>query len=250
MHSDSLYEQYHAQTRFKKLGVNSFHADKALAAYDDARAVLDFGCGNGYAVQNMRHAGHEWFGIEYSRAAYEKHLQQHPWFFVGEMDQFADRQFDMIYSTEVLEHIPESTVDDVIAHLCRVAERYLFLTISLRPSSDNNRYHCTLQSRPWWETRFTRHGWQIDRPVIDCFQKRTLKSTRRILSRWSRLGPACREFAKNPPYELHGEGQFWFFAFRRQGVPARPLPRPTVSYYRRHIVPQLRNLLGLDRRAA
>lgn len=152
----SLYEQYHECCPFGgggEFGGSTFLGDKALIAYPAAQRVLDFGCGSGYAVKQMRARGKEWFGIEVSEAAYKKHLNE-PFFFLGDLSQFADQSFDMIYSTEVLEHIPEPEVLEVIGHICRVAGRYVFVTISLRPSSNNNRYHCTLRPRSWWEEQF------------------------------------------------------------------------------------------------
>lgn len=244
MSTVALYQEYHASERFENLGADTFHGDKAVAAYPEATSALDFGCGNGHAVRKMRAEGREWFGLEYSQAAYDKFLRE-PYFFVGEAAQFEDRQFDLLYSTEVLEHVPESEVNETIAQLCRVTARYMFLTISLRPSADNNRYHCTLRPRAWWEERFCRHGWVVDRKVVRAFQKTTLRSTRKILSRWSKLGPDCEAFAKNPPFELFGETQFWFFAFRREFIPASEPPKPTVSLYRRRVVPVLRKALGM-----
>ena len=75
MTSESLYEVYHAACPFPHFGCDSFHADKAIAAYDDAKSVLDFGCGNGYAVKQMQSDGLNWIGVEVSQTAYEKHLQ-------------------------------------------------------------------------------------------------------------------------------------------------------------------------------
>lgn len=240
-----LYEQYHRQCPFQDFGESTFLGDQALAAYSDAGTALDFGCGNGLAVRRMREAGHDWYGLEYSEAAYEQYLGGPP-FFVGETSQFGDGQFDLAYSTEVLEHIPAEMVPDVIADLCRVTKRYMFLTISLRPSSDNNRYHCTLRPRAWWEAHFERSGFVVDRPVVERFQKVSLKSTRQILAKWAHLGPACQSFADNPPYELFGESQFWFFAFRRRGVPPAPLPKWSQSPVKRRIVLGLRGWLRLD----
>jgi SAM-dependent methyltransferase len=207
--------------------------------------VLDFGCGNGYAVKRMREQGKEWYGLEYSETAFAKYLHGPP-FYVGRADQFAGGQFDMVYSTEVLEHVPEELTDEVIAGICRVASKYLFLTISLRPSSDDNRYHCTLRPRAWWERKFVAQGFQVDRTVVDLYQKVSLKSTRQILAKWAHLGPSCRAFAENPPYELHGETQFWYVAFRRPGLPRLPLPASPHSIYRRRIVPWLRRALGRE----
>jgi hypothetical protein len=189
----------------------------------------------------MRARGKEWFGIEISEAAYKKHLNA-PFFFLGDLSQFADQSFDMIYSTEVLEHIPEPEVLEVISQLCRVA-RYAFMTISLRPSSDNNRYHCTLRPRDWWEGQFVARGFEVDHDVVSGFQRKSLKSTRRILRRWAGLGPFPKAFSENPPYELNGETQFWYFAFRRPGERRSWLQRLRLASHRQWMVPLLRSML-------
>ncbi len=242
MASESLYEVYHAACPFPHFGSDSFHGDKAIAAYSNAKSVLDFGCGNGYAVKEMRRKGQPWDGVEISQTAFEQHLNE-PYFHLGTTDQFSDEQFDMTYSTEVLEHVPEDVIDQVTTDICRVTERYIFMTISLRPSSNNNKYHCTLHSRKWWEEKFIRNGFEVDRDVIDCYQRLTMKTTKQIFRKYSCLGPIPASFAENPPYELNGEKEFWFFAFRRAGVPACPLPKPTVPLVKRKVIPVLRKLL-------
>jgi SAM-dependent methyltransferase len=240
-----LYERYHRECPFPAFGQDTFQGENAVAAYRDAATTLDFGCGNGFAVRKMREAGYDWYGLEYSEAAYEQYLDP-SCFFLGDTRQFADSQFDMAYSTEVLEHIPAELVGDIIADLCRVTRRYIFLTISLRPSSDNNKYHCTLRPRVWWEQQFTNCGFEVDRPVVERFQRLSLKSTSQILAKWSHLGPECRKFAENPPYELYGESQFWYFAFRREGVPPPPLPRAKQSPLKKALIRGLRWCWRLD----
>ena len=105
MTSESLYEVYHAACPFPHFGCDSFHADKAIAAYDDAKSVLDFGCGNGYAVKQMQSDGLNWIGVEVSQTAYEKHLQS-PGFYLGTTNQFQDRQFD-VYTIGCIDPCPQ-----------------------------------------------------------------------------------------------------------------------------------------------
>ena len=245
-----LYAEYHANCPFENFGGSTFLGKQALIAFPDAQSTLDFGCGNGVAVRQMRQLGSQWYGLEYSQTAYEKYLQRDACFYVGDTSQFADRQFDLTYSTEVLEHIPADICDQVIEGISRVTARYIFMTISLRPSSDNNRYHCTLRPRSWWESLFTKHGFVRDEDVVRRFQKVSLKSTKKILSKWANLGPDCLAFAQSPPYELHGEEQFWFFAFRRQGVAAPVRDLGKQPFVRRAVIPTLRKWLGLNRQAA
>lgn len=242
-----FYDAYHDHCPFGSCcGSNTFHALKAVQAYPDANRVLDFGCGSGYAVRKMRARRREWLGIELSESAYKQFLHE-PYFYVGTLEQFPDNHCDMVYSTEVFEHIPEDEVDEVICQLSRIVKRCAFLTISLRPSSDNNSYHCTLKPRTWWEEKFASHGFIPDREVVQAFQEVTLKTTSEILQRWSKLGPVCREFAESPPYELFGESQFWYFAFYKQ-----PPQRSVLSRWRLRVkarrwrrICEMRKKLGL-----
>jgi SAM-dependent methyltransferase len=222
-----FYDAYHDHCPFGTCcGANTFHADRAATAYPLAARVLDFGCGSGYAVRRMRQRGREWFGLELSEAAYKQYLHE-PYFYQGGLHQFPDSHFDMVYSTEVFEHIPEDEVDDVIEELARVIRSYAFLTISLRPSSNDNAYHCTLKPRTWWEGKFAARGFIRDDVVVKAYQEISTHTTSEILSRWSKLGPSCRAFAESPPYELFGERQFWYFAFYKQS-PQRGFLRQCV----------------------
>jgi SAM-dependent methyltransferase len=241
-----LYAEYHQNCPFENFGASTFLGKQAMIAYPDAGETLDFGCGNGIAVRQMRLEDEPWFGLEYSETAFEKYLSSYPFFYVGDTSQFPDRRFDMTYSTEVLEHIPAELIPEVVQEICRITARYIFMTISLRPSSDNNRYHCTLRPREWWERHFASNGFVRDDEVVRRFQKVTLRSTKAILSKWAHLGPDCLAFAQNPPYELHGETQFWFFAFRRAGVPAPARNLGRQPFVRRTIIPALRKLLRMD----
>ena len=237
-----LYEDYHREGFLDSRGGNNFQGDKVLETWSNKISMLDFGCGTGYAVRRMRQLGLEsCFGIEYSEEAFEKYLHE-PYFFQGTTQQFDDRSFDLIYSTEVFEHIPEEHVDEVVGDLCRVCSSWFFLTISLRPSSRNNAFHCTLRPRSWWEAVFKRHGFVVDRQVVSSYQRRTLRTTSEILSQWSRHGEFTSDFSASPPYSLAGETQPWIFVFRRKGLRATRVRQYRQSLKRRMLLPLLRSL--------
>lgn len=237
-----IYEDYHSCDLFPNFGENTFLGNLAEESYPDISSVLDFGCGNGYAVKKMRLQGKEWFGLEYSKTAFERYLTE-PYFFHGTTAQFKSRQFDMGYSTDVFEHIPEEIIDETIADFCRVVDRYLFMTISLRPSSDNNKYHCTLKPRSWWEEKFKQNGFILDRNVIYAHQPRTIKTTKQILNSYAHFGLKAKEFAENPPYELDGEREFYFFCFHREGVSPPKMPKPSIPWINRKAIPIFRKLM-------
>lgn len=237
-----LYEDYHSVDLFDNFGENTFQGLKAKKSYPNTISTLDFGCGNGYAVKRMRELGESWYGLEYSKMAFDRYLQE-PFFFHGTTKQFEDKQFDMGYSTDVFEHIPEDIIDETIKDFCRVINRYIFMTISLRPSTDNNKYHCTLKPRSWWEKKFIENGFVLDENVIYAHQLRTIKSTKKILEAYSCFGPDAEAFAKTPPYELNGEREFYYFCFHREGLAAPDTPKPTISWINKKGIPLIRKLL-------
>lgn len=65
--------------------------------------------------------------------------------------------FDGVICTDVMEHIPEKDVDDVLEDIFNHARNFVFLSISTReakkvlPNGENA--HCTVKSEDWWHQR-------------------------------------------------------------------------------------------------
>jgi len=217
MSQKDLYEKYHDNPAFHNIGSSTFKGDLVSSIYGrSVNTVLDFGCGTGYAVRGLRNLGYEAYGYEYSRVAFEKYGLDGDGIYFNRIEDVIGKKFDLLYSTEVLEHIPEDLIDFYVDFFSRICSRRVFMTISLRPSSDNNAYHCTLKPRAWWESHFIRHGFIVDSDVVSRCQTRGQRSTKQILSQWKGIGEFGVKFADNPPYELNGEEQPWFFAFRKK----------------------------------
>lgn len=186
-------------------------------------SVLDVGSGDGTVVRQFLKRQKQAYGIEYSKEAtktYCPDLMASGHVVNGSLTDlpFADDSFDLVFCSEVLEHIEPNSVEMAVAEIARVAKRNLFLTISLRPSSDNNKYHLTLRPRTWWESIFSRYGCTVNRSTIDRFQTTDKSaSTLRIMQ----AGPTAAIldeiawFIKTPPYDLHGEFEPWFFIFKK-----------------------------------
>lgn len=64
------------------------------------------------------------------------------------------RAFHGVICTDVLEHIPEGLVDNVIAELFEYAQRFLFVTTCPRPAKklfeDGTNMHVTVKPAAWW----------------------------------------------------------------------------------------------------
>jgi SAM-dependent methyltransferase len=219
----ATYDQYYreAQHRFESSYGMSFIRD--VYRNLDFRTVLDAGCGSGIVVRHFLSKGYVARGIELSEWIVQTQcpdLLQDGIVQIGSLEDlpYHDNSFDLVFSSDVLEHIPEEAIPRVVSELVRVSRRDLFLSISLRPSSMNNKYHLTLRPREWWESRFTDCGVSVNHELVDRFQKRILGASNLEILK-SGCSPGLLDelswFVEQEPYSLHGEFEPWFFAFRK-----------------------------------
>jgi ubiquinone/menaquinone biosynthesis C-methylase UbiE len=102
-----------------------------------AESVLDAGCGEGIVYRAMRKRGYtgKWTGFDFSEQAVEFARQASPeadWFHASAYQiPLADCSFDLIFSSQVLEHLP--TPERALAEYARVARRNLLLSVPLEP---------------------------------------------------------------------------------------------------------------------
>lgn len=65
-----------------------------------------------------------------------------------------DKKFDLVICTDVLEHIPESDIDNILKELISYSNKLLFLSISTREADkkffDNENVHLTIKNKDWW----------------------------------------------------------------------------------------------------
>jgi SAM-dependent methyltransferase len=183
------------------------------------RTVLDAGCGRGDVVAHLLRQGYQACGVELSAHAVSHGVVKTGEVMQGSLDKlpFPDRSFDLVFSSEVLEHIAADRIPVVVRELVRICRTRLFLTISLRPSSQNNAFHVTLHPRHWWEDQFLQAGVHTNRTLVDRWQQRGPFTNREVLER----GPASaiidemETFITQKPYSFCGELEPWYFVFDR-----------------------------------
>lgn len=116
--------------------------------------ILDLGSGIGHFVKAWKDCGF-WniSGIEISKVACGKAVTEgivHGT--ITDMHMFEDGQFDLVFSASVLEHIPNSVLDDALREMFRVGKRQAHL-IGIELGTDPT--HVTILKPATWIERFS-----------------------------------------------------------------------------------------------
>ena len=130
------------------------------------KTALDVGCGFGQGVAICRNKGIEAWGIDISRGLA-------PYWQMGNITQFCkvssadnipfpDNYFDLVVSVDVLEHIPEEGIDDVLEEIYRVGNSDFLLAICIIPAvskmHDGSEPHVLLKPIDWWRDKLNDIG--------------------------------------------------------------------------------------------
>lgn len=121
------------------------------------KSAVDFGCGIGEVLRNLSVTGVEVCGLEGSKGAVE--FAKIPLNIVdlsSEID--LGRRFDLAISTEVAEHLPESTADQFVDNIVKHADGAIFFTAAQPGQGGTGHINC--QPKEYWETKFAMHGYR------------------------------------------------------------------------------------------
>lgn len=120
-------------------------------------SILDVGCGRGHYLRLFREMGFKSIlGIDPSRECATKYLKDVP-HIVSDFSSFAKNiptnQYDIVFCTDVLEHIKPEEVDDFIKELTRLAP-YSILGIANHPDvQEGIELHLIQEPWDWWERK-------------------------------------------------------------------------------------------------
>ena len=132
-------EQYKKLHASKKYGVSSeqlVERINASIAGHEFESVLDFGCGQSKMVDKLN---------------VPKKYRYDP--AIPAYDALPVDEVDLVVCTDVLEHVPEEELDDVLKELSSLSEDAYFvigtaLAYHTLPNGEN--CHCTVHNDDWW----------------------------------------------------------------------------------------------------
>ena len=146
------YKLHHSDTT--KFPGNSYlsqhHLIAKLVKETDSKTLLDYGCGKArqYTIDNM----HEEWG--FMPTLYDPAIPEY--------ENLPEGQFDGIYSTDVMEHIPKEVIPSVFKYIYSNAQKFVILGICTRPAvtilPNGENAHCTVEPMEWWVKMINSHA--------------------------------------------------------------------------------------------
>ena len=116
------------------------------------QTILDFGCGKGKLINTLK--------VQFPDKNITGYDPANPLFDYSLDDKF----YDLIYSSDVLEHVEPELIDQTLAHLA-VRSKYIYHLIALSPAklilSDGRNAHLIQQTPAWWKQKFVDNGYTI-----------------------------------------------------------------------------------------
>ena len=161
--AEAKYEIAYRNPEYYKTSAGLLQTHEVLATLK-FRSVLDVGCGPGYSLLRFLIAGKEVMGTEVCEYLYGTAL-------IAFMNNdvvvpariqnlpFEAESYDLVYCTDVLEHIPEQDIEVSIRELVRVAKKYIYVSVSTVPAMFHPELglHETVKPKEWWYEFFNKY---------------------------------------------------------------------------------------------
>jgi ubiquinone/menaquinone biosynthesis C-methylase UbiE len=125
------------------------------------KSVLDVGCGPGWSVIEFLGRGYRAQGVEPCEYLHQQELRVPAGLGIVKKGAitsipFPADSFDLVFCTDVLEHVPEKDIHQALSELIRVSKKYIYVTISSHEAQcfPDLKLHCTVHPPEWWTAQF------------------------------------------------------------------------------------------------
>ena len=152
----NLTEQYKIlHTNNKNYGSSSIELINEISLIIDylkPKIVLDYGCGKGSLIKALidKYPEIKFYGYDPS---------------IPGLDTLPVEKADLVINTDVLEHIPEDILPNVVEKISNISQ-YVFFNLhhakatAILPNGENA--HCTIKDRKWYENLFRKYFGYVD----------------------------------------------------------------------------------------
>jgi SAM-dependent methyltransferase len=140
----ALYMQYYEQDaiRHEVVATEARTGITIGMIPDDVKMVLDVGCGDGTLLSLVRQT-QKAFGIDISFTALQRLHSGRGARASADALPFADRRFDCVMSTEMMEHLPEDVFLRSVVEMERLARSYIVISVPYHEDLARKRMRCT-----------------------------------------------------------------------------------------------------------
>lgn len=139
-------EQQFYDLRWQDSGVSQQDRDRirdtVLAVPPECHSILDVGCGDGRLTHALAAAGFQVTGADISSVALSR-LRVPALQCSCAALKANDYAFDCVCCTEMLEHLDEVTYNQTLSEFCRVAARYILITVPNRETLGEHLGQCS-----------------------------------------------------------------------------------------------------------
>lgn len=162
----SKYEQIWEWGDYKSPAAFSFAMKINLQVDKDSRC-LDIGCGDGTTVEALSMLGKKVTGVDITlEGVANKELHGIQYYEAPVWDMpFKDDEFDITFSTDVLEHIPRIMIGPALAEIGRITKIKTIHQICTKPAVRDycgHKVHLTVKPIDWWKHQFIEY---IDKDI-------------------------------------------------------------------------------------
>lgn len=159
----SLYENY------RWIPQIAFERATLIKSLFPNSKVLDFGCAKGYVVHALRLLSTEAYGYDISDYAIDNCKEECKGFIFRENEKHCIPNVDLVYSKDVLEHVPKELLECELSWIRNICSKAFFLI----PLGENGRYripeyafdktHVIIENEEWWCQQFITIGFIVTR---------------------------------------------------------------------------------------
>jgi len=156
-YSPEFYREHEAKARYYAVFARSvYHVIRP-------RSAVDFGCGNAYVLDELFRLGvrqiRGYDGSPHSISHAPARIQGSISIIDLAQPLPAGERYDLVISTEVAEHLPESAADTFVDNMCSRAEEWIVFTAAHPGQGGVNHVNC--QPKSYWREKFAARGFPV-----------------------------------------------------------------------------------------